>query len=392
MDEASASSYNKQHNRDALNTKIEFYKHNLSDSDKSEVLSVLNSLFLTTGETVQLFEKKFARYMDSKYVVGLMSCTHALELSLRYYGIGLGDEVITTPMSFIATANAIEYVGAKPVFVDVEETTGNINAELIEQAITPKTKALLVVHLYGQMCDMITIKKIADKYNLKIIEDCAHCIEGMRDGIRPGQLGDIACYSFYATKNLTCGEGGAITCNDEDIYEWMLKARQHGMTKNAADRYSKRYEHYDMEFLGMKCNMSNIQAALLIHQVDRLDTFLKIKERVAQKYDNAFDLCQAIQRPSVLDNSRHARHLYTIWVDVNKRDEYIHELQTHNIGVAVNFRLIHLMKYYRMKYGYLVGSFPVAEKIGASTITIPFYQKLRSNDIEKIISCIKFIL
>jgi len=323
----------------------------LSNEDKAEVLSVLNSLFLTTGDVVQLFEKKFARYMDSEYAVGLMSCTHALELSLRYYRIGLGDEVITTPISFIATANAIESVGAKPVFVDVEESTGNINADLIEGAITPKTKALLVVHLYGQMCDMIAVKKIADKYNLKIIEDCAHCIEGMRDGIRPGQLGDIACYSFYATKNLTCGEGGAITCNDQKIYEWMLMARQHGMTRNAADRYSKRYEHYDMDFLGMKCNMSNIQAALLVHQLDRIDEYLEKKELIACEYDKSFKGC-GISKPLVLKSTRHARHLYTIWVDNKMRDEHLDKLQNNNIGVAVNFRPIHLIKYYRIKYGF----------------------------------------
>jgi len=254
--------------------KIEFYRHNLSAKDKAALLDVVDSVFLTTGKVVEQFEKKFASYVHSSHAVGVMSCTHALELALRYFQFGHDDEIITTPLSFIATANTIEYVGARPVFVDVEPNTGNIDVRAIEKAITPRTKALMVVHLYGQMCDMKALRKLADRFHLKIIEDSAHCIEGMRDGVRPGQLGDVAAYSFYATKNLACGEGGALSCNNENIYDWLLRARQHGMSRNAADRYHKRYEHYDMDLLGMKCNMSNLQAALLINQLDDLDIFL----------------------------------------------------------------------------------------------------------------------
>ena len=243
--------------------KVEFYKHNISVEDKEEVLRVLNSFFLTTGDWTKRFENKFARYVGSNYALGLTSCTNALELALRCYGFGTGDEVITTPMSFIATANAVEYVGAKPVFVDVEETTGNIDASRIESAITKHTKAILPVHLYGQLCDMRAIRLVADRYKLKIIEDAAHCIEGIRDGVRVSELGDIACYSFYATKNITSGEGGAVTTNDATVYNWLFQGRQHGLNKQAADRYTKRYEHYDMAFLGLKCNMSNIWQSLL---------------------------------------------------------------------------------------------------------------------------------
>jgi len=369
-------------------SKIEFYRHNLSLEDKQEVLKVLDSLFLTTGDVVAEFEKEFAAYLGSRFAVGVMSCTHALELALRYFGIGSGDEVITTPMSFIATANSIESVGATPVFVDVEETTGNINAELIEKAITKKTKAIIPVHLYGQMCDMHKICKIADRYNLKIIEDCAHCIEGERDGIRPGQLGDIACFSFYATKNLTSGEGGAITCNDEEVYNWMLQARQHGISKSAIDRYSKKYEHYDMDFLGIKCNMSNIQAAMMIHQLDRLADYLKKKVEIVQIYNENFCGNKKIKTVSNLPNTKHAWHLYTILVDPDRRDEYLHKLQDCGIGVAVNYRPIHLMKYYREKYDYKNGDYPIAEKIGNSTITIPLYSKLSDQEVLFLINVI----
>jgi dTDP-4-amino-4,6-dideoxygalactose transaminase len=373
------------------NKKIEFYKHNISSIDIKECVEVLKSLFLTTGSIVKEFEEKLAAYLDVRYAVGVTSCTDALFLALKGLGIKEGDEVITTPLSFIATANVIEYCGAKPVFVDVESTTGNINVENIERAITSKTKALLVVHLYGQMCDMQKIAAIAKKHSLKVIEDSAHCIEGVRDGIRPGQLSDAACFSFYATKNITSGEGGAVVTNNKDFYNWLLRARQHGMSKSASERYTKKYEHYDMEFLGFKANMNNIQAALLLHQLDRIEELLKKKEKIAQRYDSAFKKNPFISIPAILPSTKHARHIYTIWVDPNKRDNILRLLQDKMIGVAVNFRPIHLMSYYKKRYGYKQGDFPIAEKIGASTITIPLYPKLTSEEVDYIINTINKI-
>ncbi len=362
--------------------KVEFYKHNIDAKDRRGVLKVLQSVFLTTGEWTSGFERKLVAYTKNQYAVGLMSCTHALELALRYFGIHGGDEVITTPMSFIATANVIESVGARPVFVDVEASTGNMDVSLIESAITKKTRAILPVHLYGQMCDMKKIREIADRHHLKVIEDAAHCIEGMRDGIRVGQLGDVACYSFYATKNITSGEGGAIACNDEAMYEWMIKARQHGMSKQAADRYTGKYEHYDMDFLGAKCNMSNIQAAMLVNQIDRIEALLNKKAKIAAQYDSAFARNTFMSIPVVLPNTKHARHLYTIWVNPLMRDVYMHKLQEAGIGVAVNFRSIHLMQYYQKKYGFCRGMFKNAERIGDSTISIPLYPKLTPRQIK----------
>ena len=372
--------------------KIEFYRHNLTKEDKEACMNVLDSLFLTTGETVKNFEAKFSTYMNAKHTVALTSCTAALHLALQYFNIGEGDEVITTPMTFIATANTIEYCGAKPVFVDVEAHTGNMDADLLEKAITQRTKAIIPVHLYGQMCDMKKIKAIADKHNLKIIEDAAHCVEGVRDGIKVGELSDMACYSFYATKNLSCGEGGAITCNDKDIHEWLMKARQHGMSKSAADRYSVRYQHYDMEFLGWKYNLSNIAASLLVHQLDRLQEYLAQKEAIAQKFNNDFKSNKQLTIPEVLADSKHARHLYTIWVDPSKRDDYMNQLQEAGLGVAVNFRALHLMSFYVQKYGYKKGDFPNSEAIGDATITIPFYPKLSNEEIEYIIQSVNNVV
>lgn len=375
-----------------IKTKIEFYKHNLSQEDKDECLKVLDSIFLTTGETVKQFERNFAHYIGAKYAVGVSSCTDALFLALKYFGIKEGDEVITTPLSFVATSNVIEYCNAKPVFVDVEENTGNINADLIETAITNKTKAILVVHLYGLMCDMVKIRRIADKYGLKVIEDCAQCIEGERDGVRVGGLADFACFSFYATKTITCGEGGAITCNDKEAYEWLIKARLHGMSKNAAERYTKRYEHYDMEFLGYKCNMTNIQASLLINQLNRINDLLYRREEIAKEYKKGFVNNNLINMPSILPNSVHARYLYTIWVNSIKRDIYMEKIQDQGIGVAVHLRPIHMMSYYKDKYGYKRGDFSVSERIGDSTISIPFYPRLSKEEIAYVIKTVNSIV
>jgi len=369
--------------------RVEFYKHNISQKDIDNVVKVLNSLFLTTGEVVEEFERKFSQYLACKYTVGVTSCTAALHLSLLAHGIGPGDEVITTPMTFIASVNSIIYAGAVPVFVDVEPETGNIDAGLIESAITPKTKAILPVHLYGQMCDMRRIREIADKHHLVVIEDAAHAIEASRDGVRVGALGETACFSFYATKNITCGEGGAISTNDGNIAEKLKKLRLHGMSKGAADRYTKRYEHWDMELLGWKYNMSNIQAALLLDQLEKIDKLWRRREKICQEYEKAFENCRGITCMKMLPGSKSARHLFTIMVSPDKRDNVLRKLQDKGIGVAVNFRAIHLLTYYRQTFGYKRGSFPIAERIGDSTITLPLYPKLTNDEVQYIITSVR---
>jgi dTDP-4-amino-4,6-dideoxygalactose transaminase len=368
--------------------KVEFYKHNINQRDIDSVVGVLNSLFLTTGEVVSEFEDKFSRYLNCKHTVGVTSCTAALHLALLVYGIGQGDEVITTPMTFIATANAVLYAGATPVFVDVEPKTGNIDADLIEAAVKPATKAILPVHLYGQMCDMKKIRKIADKHGLVVIEDAAHAIEAVRDGVRPAELGDAACFSFYATKNITSGEGGAVSTNNEEIAEKLKKLRLHGMSKGAADRYSKRYEHWDMEMLGWKYNMSNIQAALLLNQLERIEKNWQKREGICQQYEKAFRDNPNVHCIEVLPNSKSARHIFTVLVPPEKRDKILWQLQEKGIGVAVNFRAIHLLTYYRETFDYERGMFPVAEKIGDSTITLPLYPRLSDREVEYVISAV----
>jgi len=361
--------------------KVEFYKHNIGQQEKQKVLECLNGIFITTGSYVKEFEQKFAAYLNLDYSVGLTSCTAALHLSLLALGIGTGDEVITTPMTFIATATAIMHTGAKPVFVDVEPTTALLDANKIEGAITERTKAIIPVHIYGQMVDMKKVKKIADKYNLRIVEDAAHCIEGERDGIRPGQLGDVACFSFYATKNITSGEGGAIGTNNKELAEKILMLRQHGMSKEAVDRYSGNYQHWDMLECGWKYNMDNIQASLLLPQLARIDLTLEKRKQIFEKYIKYFQGVRKIEVTEIAPKTKSAFHLFTILVDKTKRDFLLKELGRAGIGVAVNYRAIHLLSYFRKRFGFVVGDFPVAEDIGQRTISLPFYPKLRDREI-----------
>jgi dTDP-4-amino-4,6-dideoxygalactose transaminase len=372
--------------------KVEFYKHPLGQEEIDGLTAVVHSTFLTAGPKTKEFEAAFAKYMSSKHCVGVTSWTMGGFIALKALGIGEGDEVITTPMTFMATANIIIEAGATPVFVDVEADTGNIDCELIERAITPRTKAILPVHLYGQMCDMRRMRAIADKHKLAIIEDCAHCVEGVRDGVRPGQLSEMAVFSFYATKNLACGDGGAIITNDEALADSLFRLRQHGMNKSAADRYSGRFKHYDMEELGYKCNMFDVQAAMLLPQIPRLPERLSRREEICKRYEKGFADTPGIRFPPVRKDSVSGRHLFTIWVDPTIRDEALADLQDRGIGVAVNFRSINRLTYYKTHFDVPNGTFPNAERIGDSTITLPLYTLLEEAEIDYVIAQTKEVV
>jgi dTDP-4-amino-4,6-dideoxygalactose transaminase len=357
--------------------KVEFYRHALDETDIANVVKVLNSVFLTTGPVTAEFEKRFAAYSGLPHVVALNSCTAAMQLALMGLGVGPGDEVITTAMTFIASATCVEHAGAKPVLVDVDPETGCIDPAAVERAVTPRTKAILPVHLYGVMCDMRALRAIADRHGLFIIEDCAHCVEGERDGVRPGQFSDAACYSFYATKNLACGEGGAMATRDEELLKRVKLLSLHGMSKNAAGRYHGLYQHWDMLTLGWKCNLDDIHSALIVDQLGRLDSLWARRKAIFDIYEKAFE-GSPVGRPKVIGKSGH--HLYTIWVDPARRDALLPELQGRGVGVAVNFRAIHLLTYFRETFGFKRGDFPNAEAIGDKTVSLPFYPKMTDDE------------
>lgn len=370
-----------------IKRKIEFYKHNLGIEEINEATKALKSLFLTTGKYVDLFEKDFAKYLQTHCAVGLTSCTAALHLSLLAAGVGSRDEVITTPMSFVATANSICMAGATPVFVDVEKDTGNIDADIIEKAITKKTKVILPVHLYGQMVDIKKILFIAKKYNLKVIEDSAHALEAERDGIKPGQRSFGSCFSFYATKSITSAEGGALTTNNKSFAKLVKKLRSHGITSELAQRDRTGLKTYDVDVLGWKYNMDNIQAALLICQIKKIEKQWRRKEEIATNYRQAFTKL-GIDMPREYKNLKHGRHIFPIWVSSQKRDKILEYINNHGVGAVINYPAIHLFSFYRKAFGFHEGMFPNAEAIAKRTISLPLYPKLTQKQTDYVIKIV----
>ena len=367
---------------------VDFYRHSLGEEEKAAVLSVLDSLFLTTGKKVYDFEKAFEEFLGVPAVVATVHCTASLHLTMLAAGVGPGDEVITTPMTFLSSANAVLYAGGTPVFVDVDPATANIDPVRVAKAVTPRTKAIVAVDLYGLPADHAALRTIADRHGLVLVEDAAHCVEGRRDGHGPGQLADYACFSFYATKNLTCGEGGAISARDAGKKPLLRQLGSHGMTKNAADRYAGKYEHWDMDRLGWKYNLSNVLASLLVSQLPKLAERRDRREEICRRYEEAFREA-GVEFPIVPVGMTSGRHLFTIWVDPEKRDRILGAIQARGVGVAVNYRAVHLTKYYRERFGFSRGDFPAAESIGDRTITIPLWPAMTESQVDEVIAAVR---
>jgi len=370
---------------------VPFYKHDIDRADIERVEEVLQGDFLTTGNVVREFQEKFARYFNIKNCLGTTSWTDSAEITLASWGIGDGDEVIVPTMSYIATAHCVERVGAKPVFVDSEAATGLIDVDQIQGAVSSRTKAIIPVHLYGVMPDMKKVREVADQYDLKILEDAAHAVgETERDGIRPGELGDSANFSFYATKNITCGEGGAIITNDDSLFKKALLRTRVGTSKSASDRSrDNRYQHYDSVVIAGKCNMTNISAALLLGQLERIQESQEIRRQLYECYQQRFEDVSWVELPEIPEGAKSSYHIFPIKVPLGVREDIFELLADHHIGCAVNFRPIHLMQIYREKYGYHEGMFPVAEEFGERCVTLPFYQSLTEQQINYIVDCFK---
>ncbi len=366
--------------------KVPFYRHALGRPDAAQVADVLASPYLTAGDVGRKVEDKLADFFGVNHAVLTSSWTNGAYATLMALDIGPGDEVIVPAMSFIASANVAELVGARPVFVDIDPTTLLITPEAVAAALSARTKAVIPVHLYGQMCDMAAIRRVLDgRPDVALLEDCAHCFEGQRDGDRPGSHSDAAIFSFYATKNVTCGEGGAVVTKRCDLYEALLRIRSHGMSAPAVDRFTAgAYRHWDMECLGLKATLPDILAALLGPQIDTVYHRLAEREDIARRYESAVaDL--PIRVVQAVPDALHARHLFPIHVRPQIRDRVMLGLNRAGVGTTVNYRAVPTTKYYRTKYGYRPGDYPVAEDWGDGTISLPLFPSLSRSQQDYVI-------
>lgn len=369
----------------------------IGEAEIQEVVATLRSGWLGTGPRTHQFESDFSDYIGCKYAVALNSCTAGLHLALKILGIGQGDEVITTPMTFCSTANVIIHCGATPVFVDINRETVNIDPNLIENKISEKTKAIIPVHFAGRPCDMDAIMDIARRHELAVVEDAAHAIEAEYKGKKVGSIGDITCFSFYATKNLVTGEGGMMTTNNQQWAEKARVLRLHGLSKDAWKRYSEEgFQPYDLLYPGYKYNMMDLQAAIGIHQLRRIEDNLVIREKHWNRYNEAFRDIPGITTPIDQNHIKHARHLYTVLIEPEifgmGRYDFIEALKEKNIGTGVHFIALHLHSYYAQNYGLKRGDFPNAEYISNRTVSLPFSAKLSEKDVEDVINAVKALV
>lgn len=366
--------------------RIEFYRHDLGDAELASVRETLDSLFLTLGPRVTEFEERFATWLGVPHVVGVSSCTMALLLALRALGVGPGDEVITTPMTFVATTNAILHTGAIPVFADVDPATGLLDPAAAAAAVTPRTRAIVAVHLYGQMADVRALRALADGHGLALVEDTAHAVEAERDGLRPGHLGDAATFSFYATKTLTAGDGGAIAVRDPQLATRLRRLRDHGVDRSAASRHGDAYVHWDMVELGYKAALTDLQAALLLPQLPHLKSRRDRRAAIVARYERGLAGRPGIELLTHRGHSAH--HLMTALVPADGRDAVLAAMGQRGIGVAVNYRAVHTLTYYKERFGHRREAFPHAAAIGDRTISLPLWTRLDDAQVDRVIAAL----
>lgn len=375
-----------------LNTFIPFSPPFIGEEEIAEVIDTLRSDWITTGPKVKLFEEELSRFTGASAVLAVSSATDGMLAGLAALGIGPGDEVITTPLTFCSTVHVIEHLGARPILVDVEPDTLNINPELVERAITPHTRGIMPVHLYGHPCEMDSIMEVARQHNLFVVEDAAHALPARYKGRMIGTIGTITAFSFYATKNLTTAEGGMLT-GDSNLINRARLWSLHGMNSDAYKRYSAEGSwFYEVVLPGFKCNMTDIQASLGLHQLKKLPTFQERRCEVVRAYNEAFrdfpELELPVERPEV----ESAWHLYVLRLNLDRliidRACFIEELKARKIGTSVHFIPIHLHPYYRNKYGFKPGDFPVAYMNFKRIISLPLHPRITDDDVVTVIEAV----
>ncbi len=376
---------------------VPFYRQSFGRDEILEITDTIKSGWVTSGKKVQLLEKKIAEYINVKNAVAVNSCTAAMHLLLVASGIGKGDEVVTTPYTFASTSEVILYTGAKPVYCDINYDSLNIEADTASKKITKKTKAVLPVHIAGLPVDMGKFIKLSRSTKTKLFDDAAHAIGAEYKGKKIGSIGDGSAYSFYATKNLTTGEGGMVTTNNSRLAKKIKLLSLHAMSKAAWKRYSKGGTwRYDLLDLGYKYNMSDLVASLGLAQFSKFEKFQEKRARVAKRYINNLSQVDELKLPLVEENSKHAWHLFLLRLKLNRlkinRDQFIHELNKRNIGTSVHFIPLFLQSFYRKHLHLNRKDFPNAYKAYKEVITLPFFPDLKPAEIDYVCDVIRTII
>lgn len=381
----------------STNEYIVFGKPRFHPDEIQAVSKAFEVGWVGTGPRVKEFQSAFGDYIGTKYAVAVGSCTAALHITMEAAGIRAGDEIITTPLTFAATANSIIHAGAVPVFADVDPETMNLDPAAVEEKISPKTRAILVVHLAGRPCDMDPFISLAKRYGLLLFEDAAHAIESSYQGRKIGTIGDAACFSFYVTKNITTIEGGMICTDREDIANKARILAMHGMSADAWSRFSDQgYRHYEVIYTGYKYNMTDVQASVGLCQLRRIHEWLARRNEIWDRYTKAFaDLPCTLPTPAA-PNTVHARHLYTLLVDEKKcgvtRDDFMQKMHGHQIGTGVHYRALHNQPFYRKQFGFRPMDFPNAFTVGEQTVSIPLSQHMTDVEVDRVITTVNKIL
>ena len=362
----------------------------IDEGDIEEVVKVLESDWITTGPKIEEFETALSRYIGCKYAVAVNSGTSALDIAVQTLNLPKGSEVITTPFTFVATSNAILYNNLKPVFVDIEKETRNINPEEIIKKYTGKTKAIIYVDYAGQPCDIEEIKEIAEEHDLFLIEDACHAIGAEYKGKKVGNFADMTVFSFHPVKHITTGEGGAVITNNEKFYERLKILRNHGIDKSALDRFGpKAGWAYDLKFLGRNYRITDFQAALGTSQLKKLDEFIRRREEIVELYNKAFEAINGIEVPIAKSYVKPAWHIYTILLNGINRDEFSSKMRGRNIGVNVHYIPIYRFSYYQKRFNINPKDFPVTEEVFSKIVTLPLFPKMKDEEVEYVINTVK---
>jgi dTDP-4-amino-4,6-dideoxygalactose transaminase len=372
----------------ALQHRLVFGAPVIGDAEIASVVECLRSRWIGHGPRVEQFEAAFAQYKGAPYAAAVSSGTAAIHLALLALGIGPDDEVIAPAMTFCSTVNSIVHTGATAVLVDCDRRTFNLDAGQIEQRITPRTKAILAVHMCGRCCEMDAVLTIARRHGLRVIEDCAHAIEATHAGRPAGTMGDAGCFSFYPTKNVATCDGGMITTADRALHERVKVLSLHGMTADAWSRFTDGTSEYDVVAAGFKYNMTDVAAALALPQLAQVEEHWRIREKLWHLYDERLAGLSLQLPASVAADSRHARHLYTPLLSLEEigasRQQIVAALDAENIGVGIHYVGVHQQPYYRRRFGFTDADFPSATYVGERTISLPLSPAMSEQDVDDV--------